>query len=97
MNGLRGKWCGQIVRGGIAVLPLVAVIGLCVVMMGWRGKSDAEVVSHAPRLAPPDLKLNLSRVVAKDLSKDVAADSSVVAEAAFQRLHVLHALVHVPQ
>lgn len=89
MFGLRGHWRGRILRGGLAALPLVAVITLCVMMMAWRGKSDAKEVVEPP--ADVALRANASEMAS------ASNDASPPPVAEFQRLHVLHATIHVPQ
>ncbi len=92
MAGLRGKWSGRIIRGGIALLPLVFIISLCIFMLGWRGHSAAE--AHA---ATPDKAATLTSTALSASDDASEEDASDLLNARFQRRHITHAAVRVPQ
>jgi hypothetical protein len=72
---------GQLGQVSMTLLPLVAVVGLCVLMVGWRGKSLAQETQAPPSALP----------------QPPVESSSGKALAAFQRQHVVHATIRVPQ
>jgi hypothetical protein len=78
---LAQRFKGQLGQVSMTLLPLIAVVGLCVLMVGWRGKSLAqETQAHPPVVLQSE-----------------GESSSGKALAAFQRQHVVHATIRVPQ
>ncbi len=84
MNLLRGRLFGRLMRASLAALPVVMVLCLFVMLVGWRGKSSAQ------ELRTPVVQAKAGPFIAHSTEeeKDIAA---------YQRKHILHAVIRVPQ
>lgn len=71
------RLASQLGQASMTMLPLVAVVGLCILMVGLRGKSQAQETQAHPSEAQSEL--------------------SDKALAEFQRQHIVHATIRVPQ
>jgi hypothetical protein len=88
VNFLRGRLFGRLLRASLAALPLVMVLCLCVTLVGLRGRSSAQELHPSASSQAKMATLAVSQ--AKISSKEATG-------AAYQRQHILHAVVRVPQ
>lgn len=84
---------GVIFRLGIACLPLVAVVSLCVIMFSGLGRHKAPVIATQAILAPP---AEAEPIEAGGVSKNFNEKKSRISKAAFERLHITRATIRVP-
>jgi hypothetical protein len=99
--GLRGIVRGLIVRCGLTVLPLGMVILLCYLMMGWPGRAQSQdrILTAPSALSAQAATVNshteaaLSHANMHPLPPQPEHNTSL---AAFERLHITHSRVHVP-
>ena len=87
---------GLLFRLGLGALPLVVVILLCCLMMGWPGRArnqEASSIAAQPELTaqaavvPPAERVTFPNGAQSDAPPAIAK---------FQTQHILHALVRVP-
>lgn len=83
MTALRGV----IFRCGIACLPLLAVVLLCVAMFSGLGRHKA---------ATPALSLTMPLFPRAEASELDTPKTQKVVKAAFERLEITHATIRVP-
>lgn len=86
---------GMLIRVGLGALPLLIVIMLCCLMMGWPGRtlSPSELGGSQPELTaqaavvPPSERLTLPTGAQNDAPPPIAK---------FESQHIQHAQIHVP-
>lgn len=78
---------GVVFRCGIACLPLVAVILLCVMMFSGLSKPKAT--------AADSFNVN-NALFPRAEASEVEAGKEKVVQAAFERMHITHATIRVP-
>jgi hypothetical protein len=86
---------GLVVRVGLGALPLIAVILLCCLMMGWPGRARGPNT-----LLPPQSELAAQAAVVPPSERlalpNAAQNNDTTPMAHFQSHHIEHAHIHVP-
>jgi hypothetical protein len=84
---------GLLFRLGLGALPLLVVILLCCLMMGWPLRNHS---LNGP-IRPPGLTAQAAVVPPSERVTLPAETNEPPAIAKFQSLHIEHAVVHVPR
>ena len=85
---------GLLFRVGLGALPLVVVILLCCLMMGWPLRNQQ---SNSPLIRPPGLTAQAAVVPPSERVALPPQTNEPPAIAKFQSQHIEHAAVHVPR
>lgn len=91
VNFLRGRLFGRLLRASLAALPLVMVLCLCVTLVGLRGKSSAQ------ELHPSAAQSKINALMVSKAVSQASDSQDATGAAAYQRQHILHAVIRVPQ
>ncbi|WP_303673159.1 hypothetical protein [Vampirovibrio chlorellavorus] len=87
----------MLLRLGIACLPLLAVILLCVIMFSGLGKSRAlQTFPPSQPLLPSDQATQAIVVEPTNVVEANGAARPALIQADFRRLGITHATIHVP-
>lgn len=87
-----------IIRSSLSAMPLLIVIALCTLMMGWPGKAPQSSQTAANSgLAAQAALIPTASIQRADARPMHSALADASAEAAFERLHITHANIHVPR